>query len=71
MVPHKAAQDFPVGAKCGRCHERASARDYSAYISPARPKPLNSRAQANTVLSAQHQSAKARGSAAKSAAHHS
>ena len=69
MVPCKAAEDLPMAARCVRCHARTSARDSSAYRSPARPTPPSSLAQAKSVLSAHRRSARARGSVAKSAAH--
>ena len=71
MVQRKAAEDFPIAARCARCRARACARDSSAYRSRARPTPLSSRAQAKTVHSAHRRSARARCSVAKSAAHKS
>ena len=71
MVPRKGAEDFPVASRCANCHARASARDCSAYKSPARPMPLSSRARVKRVLSAHCRSARARGSAAKCATHES
>ena len=64
MVPRKAAEAFPVAAKCTRCRERASARESSA----ARPTLLSCCAQANKVLCAKRRRAKALGSVVKSAA---
>ena len=71
MVPRKAAEDFPVVAKCTKCRGRASARDFSAYRIPARPTTMSSRAQAKTVLSASRRRARAQGLVAQSVAHKS